>query len=175
MAAVLVCLGVIEYQWLKGRVERPVTAIAAEAPPALHVERRGGYLMVNWNRGAASIVNAERGRLEIIDGDQRKELQLDPAQLRTGSVAYAPINSDVNFRLELAGASGRVSESLRVVEAPEHSAAAPAPLAPPPVPARAAKKAAAPVRRIVAAPPKPPAEKRAQRAPRRHAFYDDGL
>jgi hypothetical protein len=175
-ALVLLCLGAAEYQFMKFLARRaPAAAAEADYAPALRIERNGSYLQVNWNRNAPSIVHAERAVLQITDGDYSKELQLDPRQLRTGSVAYSPASGDVNFRLELVGGKTTVSESLRVVEGVSRPAAQargsrtrPSPTAKHSAPAGTvtfqAEKAQA---------GQQPA-KRASRVQRR-AWYDDGL
>jgi hypothetical protein len=123
--------------------------------------------------------------LEITDGTSRRELQLDTRQLRTGGVAYSPATQDVSFRLELVGADGNVSESLRVVEGGAQPAA-PVAGAEPPVASRDLKPVepplAAPVRTAATQRPhkpravKPPAAKpAAHRTTPRAAWFDDGL
>ncbi len=146
--------------------------------PALRIERNGAYLQVNWNHSAPSILNAERALLVITDGHYRKELNLDAAQLRNGSIAYSPSSSDVSFRLDVVDGRSTVSESLRVVEAvrPVTPVAANRPVLavrpaqPSPVQAPAVQL---PQPRGMAAGPRPPAKMQARM--RRRAYYDDGL
>ncbi len=184
-AIVLLCLGVIEYQLLKGS-GRPAPAAPVATPPGLRVERSGPYLQVNWNRTAPAVLRAERGVLEITDGAHRKELRLDAGQVRTGSVAYAPLSGDVSFRLDLTGGGDTVSESLRVVENLDRphlqsAAAAMRPRVPVAVVAPPRPAAVTPVK---PAPPPPivqraelpkTAAKRAPKPVRRRAYFDDGL
>jgi hypothetical protein len=147
---VLLCLGAVEYLVLRAQFR------STASTPALRVERRGGYLDVRWNRDAPDSVRAERGLLEITDGSARQQLRLDAGQLRTGSVAYSPRTNDVSIRLELFGAAGTRSESLRVVDNTHR--ATPCPV-------------------VEQAQPPPPAQPRSsppQRANRR-AWQDDGL
>ncbi len=70
---------------------------------------------LRWNRNCA--VNAIRGRLWIEDGAAHKQLDLDIAELRNGSVVYAPVTNEVFFRLEIIRAEPEeaLSESVRVV------------------------------------------------------------
>ena len=172
-AAVLLCVVGLAYSLLKW-FATPVPGVAeADYSPALHVERNGQYLEVNWNRNAPSIVNAKHAVLNITDGAHRRQLFLDPAQLRTGSVAYAPAGDDVSFRLEIVGATTTITESLRVVEGtarPAVQAAAPRPLVKPHTPAL--EKAPLPpqaVRAQARMPAKPPGRVR------RQGWFDDGL
>ena len=75
----------------------------------------GDFLRVSWKGSAPAIGEAQRAVLRIEDGQYRKELELDPGQLRSGSVAYLPVTGDVNFRLELRHADTALSQSLRVL------------------------------------------------------------
>jgi hypothetical protein len=115
-AAVLFCLGGIEYQVLKVSAVRSAASLGADYSPALRVERRGNYLHVSWNRNAPSVLRAQSGTLRITDGVETRELPLDAEQVRTGSLAYRPVTKDVGFRLDLVDARTTVSESLRVIE-----------------------------------------------------------
>jgi hypothetical protein len=85
------------------------------AAPYLRVEKTGDFLRVSWKGSAPAIGEAQRAVLWIEDGQYRKELELDPGQLRSGSVAYLPATGDVSFRLELQHASTVLSQSLRVL------------------------------------------------------------
>jgi membrane-associated protease RseP (regulator of RpoE activity) len=86
-------------------------------PLLLKVERNGNYLQVSWDRNAPVVARSKAGTLLISDGPFRKEIKLEPAHLRAGTVAYAPTGEDVNFRLELSDGRRSVTESLRVVTA----------------------------------------------------------
>jgi hypothetical protein len=172
-AAVLLCVGGLEYSILR-RFAQPVPAVAeADYSPALHIERNGQYLEVNWNRNAPSVVNAKHAVLDITDGARRRQLFLDPAQLRTGSVAYAPAGDDVSFRLEIVGAKTTIRESLRVVEGTARPAIqAAAPRSPVEPRAPAVEKAQPPqlaVRAQARMPAKHPGRVR------RRGWFDEGL
>jgi len=74
----------------------------------------GGQLEVRWDITPRALL-AKRGRLEITDGESRREIQLDPEQLRGGRLTYAPSNGDVRLRLNLdAKDSGIVSDAVHV-------------------------------------------------------------
>jgi len=124
--ALAVPLLAIEYAVLDAQARRASVAGSRDFSPALHIERNGRYLRVNWNRNAAAVRQASRGLLEITDGPYRRALALDSRQLQTGSFAHSPAGSDVSFRLELVAANTLVSESLRVVENPALSRPEPA-------------------------------------------------
>jgi len=100
---------------------------APSAPLALRLDLEGGSLRLHWNGNAPAVKNAARAVLRIDDGGAQEKLQLDPAQLSGGSIAYWPRSRDVNFRLEVSGPSGYLAESVRAVgvpgaeEAPEPS------------------------------------------------------
>ena len=81
----------------------------------LKAERRTTDWRLRWNRNCA--VNAIRGRLWIEDGGAHKQLNLDIAELRTGSIVYAPVTNEVFFRLEIIRPAPEeaLSESVRVV------------------------------------------------------------
>ena len=81
----------------------------------LKAERRSTDWRLRWNRSCA--VNAVRGRLSIEDGAARKQLDLDIAELQSGSIVYAPVTNEVFFRLEIIRPKPEeaLSESVRVV------------------------------------------------------------
>jgi TonB family protein len=81
----------------------------------LKAERRAADWRLRWNRSCAA--NAVRGRLSIKDGAARQQLDLDIAELQTGSIVYAPVTSEVFFRLEIVRPypEEALSESVRVV------------------------------------------------------------
>jgi len=81
----------------------------------LKAERRTTDWRLLWNRSCAA--NAIRGRLSIEDGAARKQLDLDIAELQTGSIVYAPVTNEVFFRLEIIRPHPEeaLTESVRVV------------------------------------------------------------
>jgi TonB family protein len=97
----------------------------------LKAERRSTDWRLRWNRSCA--VNAIRGRLSIEDGAARKQLDLDIAELKSGSIVYAPVTDEVFFRLEIIRPKPEeaLSESVRVVaggiaaQSPEQNRRAP--------------------------------------------------
>jgi TonB family protein len=75
-----------------------------------------GQLDLTWNREALERAKAQSALLTIVDGPVSKELTIDSAQLRTGTLTYFPSGADIQFRLETNLEGGRsVAESVRVV------------------------------------------------------------
>ncbi len=90
--------------------------VAEISPLGLKVGREAPYLRLTWNQASEPVLNALQGRLSVADGSVRRELDLDIAQLRGGSIAYAPTSDDVSFRLELFLTAGKtISESVRII------------------------------------------------------------
>jgi hypothetical protein len=65
----------------------------------LSVTREGANLSVKWDREASAVKAAQRGVLEIEDGGYNKPVELDPAQLRNGSILFTNSSGTVRFRL----------------------------------------------------------------------------
>ncbi len=67
---------------------------------SLSAAKSGDNLTVRWNRNAAAIHAAQRGVLEIDDGDSSPApVNLDLAQLDSGSMIYRNSSKTVRFRL----------------------------------------------------------------------------
>ncbi len=82
----------------------------------LQVSRRAdGQLDLTWNPNSRDAASARSGSVFIHDGELRRTIPLDAAQLHSGRIAYFPQSDDVQFRLELETAHNRtISESLHV-------------------------------------------------------------
>jgi hypothetical protein len=65
----------------------------------LTVIREGKNLSVKWNREATAVKAAQRGTLEIDDGGRAKQVDMDVAQLRNGSILLENASSTVRFHL----------------------------------------------------------------------------
>lgn len=119
----------------------PVAAQQDSSPLALRVERSGTELMLTWNRESSAIKSATRAVLEISDGTQHENVNMDLALLRSGSIEYSPSTSDVVFRMEVTGAdqTKTTSESVRILRT------RPSPMPEPGQPAEASKGAPAQV------------------------------
>jgi protein TonB len=95
-------------------------------------------MLLTWNRDLPVIQSATKVVLSISDGDRRENIELDPNQVRTGSILYPPITGDVSFQMEVTDPhqAKTTSESLRVLDP------RPSPLEEPAAPAVAAKDSA---------------------------------
>jgi protein TonB len=83
----------------------------------LKLERSGTDWQVSWNRNTDVLLKAVSGQLSITDGQNTKELNLDPGELRSGSILYTPATDDVVVRLRVFSEISvqPVSESVRIV------------------------------------------------------------
>lgn len=113
-------LGTILLQLYRGqRLDRfsPTLKAAVDSPLELKLERSGTDWRVSWNRSADVLLQAVGGHLSITDGPLRKELDLDPSELRSGSIMYAPATDDVVVRLQVVGGNlaQPVGESVRII------------------------------------------------------------
>lgn len=116
----------------------PSSAAAQQdtSPLSLRVERTSGGMLLTWNRDLPVIQSATKVVLSISDGDRHENIQLDPNQVRTGSILYPPITGDVSFQMEVTDPhlAKTTSESLRVLDP------RPSPLADPSAPTANAKQ-----------------------------------
>jgi TonB family protein len=95
-----------------------IPAAAQDSSPlALRVDRNGTDIVLTWNRDSDAIRRASKAVLQIADGAQHENVDMDLTQLRNGSIVYSPVTSDVVFKMEVSGAgqSKTVSESVRVL------------------------------------------------------------
>jgi protein TonB len=137
---VLVGGSLVVYPMLrKSSAPRPVAIQQDSSPLSLRVERTSGGMLLTWNRDLPVIQSATKVVLAITDGDRHENIQLDPNQVRTGSILYPPITGDVSFQMEVTDPhqSKTTSESLRVLDP------RPSPLAEPSAAQSASKQAAA--------------------------------
>ncbi len=101
------------------------------SPLGLRIEKTTGGLLLTWNNNSPVIQHASKVVLAITDGERHENIEMDPNQVRTGSIVYPPISGDVSFQMEVTDAnqSRTTSESLRVHDP------RPSPLATSPTPA----------------------------------------
>lgn len=78
---------------------KPVISGAADFSLGLTVTKDGANLNVKWDRESAPVKAAQKGVLEIQDGGHSKPYDLDPAQLRNGSIVFTNSSPTVRFRL----------------------------------------------------------------------------
>ena len=81
----------------------------------LQAERQNADLKITWNRESASISNATLGVISIKDGDSRRTISLEAAQVRGGSLLYTPVSDEVQMELAVATPAGNATESVLVV------------------------------------------------------------
>jgi len=114
--------GVFAYRDLAApRHAGPAVVDETALPLKLSVAEQQNQLDVTWDRSAPVVMKAKRGLLAISDGDNKRDLELTGAQLRTGRVLYSRLSADVGLRLEVYGEGPKpVTESIRIVstEAP---------------------------------------------------------
>jgi protein TonB len=110
--------GLVVYPMLTKRTAPPATTAQDSSPLSLRVERTSGGMLLTWNRDLKVIQSATKVVLSISDGDRHENIQLDPNQVRTGSILYPPITGDVSFQMEVTDPhqSKTTSESLRVLD-----------------------------------------------------------
>src|SRR5262249_21653081 len=93
----------------------PTTAAGDSSPLQLRVERANGELLLTWNRDTDAIRNATKATLQITDGEQHENVDMDLAQLRNnGSIVYSPNSADVSFTMEVIGRDQTKTTSERV-------------------------------------------------------------
>jgi len=96
----------------------PATSTQQDGSPLqLRVERSNGELLLTWNRDSDVIRTASKAVLAITDGEQHENVEMDLAQLRNGSIVYAPQGTDISFKMEVTGQGQNktTSESVRVL------------------------------------------------------------
>jgi len=68
---------------------------------SLRVIDLDGQLIIEWDRAAAPVRQAARATCEILDGAQRKSIEMEGERLREGSITYARISDSVDVRLRV--------------------------------------------------------------------------
>ena len=116
---VLVGGALVVYPMLMKRISPAATAGQQDSSPlSLRVERTSGGMLLTWNRDLPVIQGATKVVLSISDGERHENIQLDPNQVRTGSILYPPMTGDVSFQMEVTDPhqAKTTSESLRVLD-----------------------------------------------------------
>lgn len=138
-AALIILSGLLVFPGIH-RTKRGATVSQADASDiSLRVERVGGELLLTWNRDSELIRGATHAVLSIVDGDRKEGVDLDLAQLRNGSIVYAPSSGDIVFQLTVTGKNSAQtqSESIRVLPTkPTPMPDTPAPALSKPIPAK---------------------------------------
>ena len=109
VAVVVVILASLNY-W-QSRRSRPQET--ASTSLGLHVQRQPGSLALTWNPNSPELIGAEAAILYINEGSNQKALHLDPSQLRSGAVSFAPSSDDIELRFEI-DRSGKPSAAEKV-------------------------------------------------------------
>lgn len=81
----------------------------------LTVEGNGSLLRLHWDPNSSGIRNPSRAVLHIQDGDYQMVRNLAPSEFSAGSVAYAPRNRDVTFRVDVSSPMANASGLVQVV------------------------------------------------------------
>jgi outer membrane biosynthesis protein TonB len=105
----------------------------AKGIPGMRVERQGQSLTLTWDRKSRPVTNAKAALLSIKDGVLTRKVSLDAMHLRSGSVSYSPVDSQVEFEMTLIAHNGSVSRDETLAAPPPVPAVAPV-IAPPPAP-----------------------------------------
>ncbi len=88
-------------------------------PLSLWVADVGGQLLIEWDRTAAPIRNARSATLDITDGKEHVEIQIDSERLREGSVDYVRRAAIIDVRLTVRQSEGRtLQESITFIGQP---------------------------------------------------------
>jgi len=79
-----------------------IPAAAQDSSPLnLRVDRNGTDIVLTWNRDSDAIRRASKAVLQIADGSQHENVEMDLTQLRNGSIVYSPVTADVVFKMEV--------------------------------------------------------------------------
>jgi len=92
----------------------PAPAPSRQLPLGLQAERQNGDLKLTWNRESDTVRGATSGLLSIEEGGNDRKIILDPAQVRNGSILYAPTTDQVQAQLTILG-QDMASESVIVI------------------------------------------------------------
>jgi proteasome lid subunit RPN8/RPN11 len=68
---------------------------------SLRVVDLDGQLIIEWDRTAVPIRQATRATCEILDGSERKSVEMGGERLREGSITYARVSDSVDVRLRV--------------------------------------------------------------------------
>jgi len=81
-------------------------------PPSLGlvIVERDGQLQVQWNSTAGPVMQAVRGELNISDGGEKQAFPLAPRDLASGKFVYVRKSGDVEVRMGVTGAGGKLLE-----------------------------------------------------------------
>jgi protein TonB len=93
----------------------PILQFSSSPLIALHAKRQNGDLELTWNRESAWISAAISGVITIHDGTEKRQIPLDAAQVRGGSLLYSPSSEQVLMELSVTTQVNTVTESVMVL------------------------------------------------------------
>jgi proteasome lid subunit RPN8/RPN11 len=100
-------------------VEAYLRYMNPQEPLRLWVSDMGGQLLIDWDRASKTIREARTARIEIFDGKERRDIEMDGDRLREGSLDYVRNAEIVDVRLVVTPKSGRpAQEFIRFVGQP---------------------------------------------------------
>ncbi len=104
------------------RSHRPLPAVRGSGlAGAWSVEKSGSGLAVKWNFDAPIFRNARNVTLEIEDGNERRDISLNPNE-RASPLYLAPREADVTLRLRIQPAGAGEPEKIEVIRLVSHKA-----------------------------------------------------
>jgi hypothetical protein len=98
-------VGAAGFQTRGAWLPKVVAAVNPTQPPAppptlgLSAIDHEGQLQINWERNSRALLEARDAMLEITDGSAAQAIQLDTANMRTGSFTYARQSEKVDVKL----------------------------------------------------------------------------
>jgi len=83
-------------------------------PLSLAVIERDGQLQIQWNHASQGIADSTGGTLEIVDGQDKRDIPMNRSELARGSFTYVRHSGDVQVRLIVNASGGqRIEEASR--------------------------------------------------------------
>jgi proteasome lid subunit RPN8/RPN11 len=100
-------------------VEAYLRYITPQEPLRLWVSDMGGQLLIDWDRASKTIREARSARIEILDGNEHRDIEMEGDRLREGSLDYVRNAEIVDVRLIVNPQSGKpAQEFIRFVGQP---------------------------------------------------------
>jgi hypothetical protein len=93
---------------------RPAPAVPTFAM-GLRAQRLNEDVEITWGCESAVVVGASSGILSIQDGNSRRDITLDIAQLRSSRVLYSPQSDSVSIQLSVIVSVSTVTESVMLL------------------------------------------------------------
>ena len=93
----------------------PTALPSSRTSLALHAVRQNGDLELTWNRNSPLITAATSGVISIQDGESKRFVALDSAQLRGAGILYSPTSDQVLMQLAVTTPDGTVTEAVTAI------------------------------------------------------------